>query len=175
MERKITIRAIEKSDHNMTLGDIIHCHAAGVTDLIVYTHQNMKLKRLMGFILPPFQRPLVWTDEQKIRFIESIWLGYHIGTYVVNSHKWIDKDTPHPYDYLLLDGQQRIATIRDYVNDEFPVFGYLYSELTIVDVRKFKSTVFIRSTVNLKTDEELRELYNRLNFGGTAHTEEQRA
>lgn len=42
-------------------------------------------RRLAGFILPPFQRPPVWTEEQKVRLIESIWDGIPTGSYVLTS------------------------------------------------------------------------------------------
>lgn len=126
------------------------------------------------FVLPSFQRPPVWTKEQNVRFLESVWLGYDIGRYTVvqNDTKWED---------CLIDGQQRIRAILSYVNDEFPVKGengkdYLYSEITDVDRRFFNNMVFPRAVIREKySEKELRDIYNRLNYGGTPHTEDQRA
>lgn len=36
---------------------------------------------VMGFPLPAWQRPLIWTPDQKVRFILSIWSGVDIGSY----------------------------------------------------------------------------------------------
>ena len=41
-------------------------------------------RQLGWFVLPPFQRPPVWTLEQKIRFIESCWMGLPIGVFIYN-------------------------------------------------------------------------------------------
>jgi len=79
------------------------------------------------------------------------------------------------YDGLLIDGQQRINAIRGYVNNEFKVFDYLWSELDREDQMRFRRVVFSRGEISTMDDAVLRELYNRLNFGGTAHTEDQRA
>jgi hypothetical protein len=132
---------------------------------------------LMGWILPPFQRPLVWSTAQKTRFIESAWLGFHLGTYIVNDADRFDgrNGRPHFTDRWLIDGQQRLNAIRGYIHDEFPVFGYRWSEITELDRRRFRSIVFACGRVQLNDEAKLRDLYDRLNFGGTAHTEDQRA
>lgn len=127
---------------------------------------------LGAFVLPPFQRPPVWTLEQNVKLIESIWLGYDIGRYTIidtwgRYNKWSD---------CLIDGQQRIRAIISYRNDEFPVFGCRFSELSLPESREFDNTVFPRAAVsNEMTEAEYRDIYNRLNYGGTIHTEAQRA
>ena len=63
----------------------------------------------------------------KISLIESLWEGVPVSAYVVN--RTGTKNIQ--FDNLLLDGQQRWTSIRDYVNDEFSVFGGLYSEFSI--------------------------------------------
>ena len=130
-----------------------------------------------GLQLPSFQRPLVWTEAQSVRFIESAYMGFELGTYVVNSvlSVTMNMDVAAKYDGLLIDGQQRINAIRGYVNNEFKVFGYLWSELDPGDQMRFRRVVFSRGEITTTDDAVLRELYNRLNFGGTAHTEDQRA
>ncbi len=89
-------------------------------------------RKLGNFIVPPFQRPPVWTEEQKVRFIESIWHGLPLGSYVVNRTLDLRR-----VDNWLLDGQQRITAIVEYVNDAFPVLGLRWSELAQVDHRSF--------------------------------------
>ncbi len=129
------------------------------------------LRTVMGFNLPSWQRGLVWTEQQKIAFIESAWRGIGIGTYTYNV-----AEIGSPYDYLLIDGQQRMSAIEDYLNDKFPVFGYHYSEITIVDRRMWKmTTLFPSYETNTEDEDYLRGYYDLMNFGGTAHTEEERA
>lgn len=133
---------------------------------------------LMNLVLPPWQRPEVWTDEQKVRFIEGIFLGLGAGYYVLNSPDWGKGGKPLPMAGWLLDGQQRITAIRDFLADRFPVFGdVFYSSLDpVVARRRFLREPFPRIELDYTGDEAvLRELYNRLNFGGTPHTPDQRA
>ena len=128
------------------------------------------LRTVMGYFLPEWQRGLVWTREQKVRLIESCWLGLPIGTYTFN-RKWGSK-----YDNYLIDGQQRLNAIQCYLSDEFPVFGYKWSETKKIDKRRFRHSVKFGSYICETDDEQyLRNYYNMMNFGGTAHTEEQRA
>lgn len=120
-------------------------------------------RRLGPFILPPFQRPAVWAEAQKQRFIESIWNGLPLGAYVVNCV------LGSPYDSWLLDGQQRIMAIVEYVNDAFPVMGYRWSELTKGDRRQFDMTPMGRLETKLTDRKQLEDIYDRLAYGGTPH------
>lgn len=122
-------------------------------------------RRLGWFVLPAFQRPPVWTQQQQIRFLESCWMGLPIGVFIYN------RTAPDgPFDAWLLDGQQRVTAVLAYLADEFPVFGYLFSELTVVDYRKWAlSVAFPCMMTNIDDEAQLREVYDRLAYGGTAH------
>jgi hypothetical protein len=145
---------------------------ASTIGAILMTAEDMGLKpeapaerRLGRFVLPPFQRPAVWTEAQKVRFMESIWGGLPLGAYIYNQPQ-----TYHsPYDQWLLDGQQRITAILDYVADAFPVGGYRWSELTLVDHRIFKMTPMACLETQIEDEAQLREVYDRLAYGGTPH------
>lgn len=130
-----------------------------------YTVGNF-INRGFDFKLPDFQRPLVWTLEQKTRLIESLWVGIPIGTYTVNES---DNDI---FDRLLIDGQQRINAIKGYVNNEFKVYDLFYSEVTD---RKFTNCQFPCYITQSDDIEYLKNYYNLMNFGGTAHKESDRA
>lgn len=131
---------------------------------------------LCGHRMPPFQRPAVWMLDQKVRFIESAWLGLHLGTYVVNRNdSWPGGKHPHYTDLWLIDGQQRLRAIDEYLDDGFSVFGHLWGDLGRVSQRRFEAVPFAQSIIHEADEAKLRELYDRLNFGGTPHTEEQRA
>lgn len=126
---------------------------------------------VMGYKLPLWQRPLVWDQERSVRLIESIWKGIGIGTYTYYQST-TDEDVH--LDGLLIDGQQRLHSIQEYLEDEFPVHGYYWSELTIYDQRDFKTRHFNSYIMTGQTEEQLKEYYNLLNFGGVAHDESQR-
>ena len=132
---------------------------------------------LCGFRLPPFQRPAVWSCAQQVRFLESAWLGLHLGTYVVNRvDRWDHRlDKPHHMDLWLIDGQQRLRALSAYWQDEFPIFGHVWSALDKAERRRFGSYTFTQSVVHVEDEALARELYNRMNFGGTPHVEGQRA
>lgn len=149
-----------------------HAHGYGHTEC-----HPANAKWLLGYIIPPFQRPLVWSKEQMIRFVESAWLGLHLGTYVVNIMDFVNSTDAHPLDRLLIDGQQRLNALRAYWDNEFPVFGSYWSEVFEDKpvYRRFRNIQFGMGEVQIKDEAILRDLYNRLNFGGTAHTDDQRA
>lgn len=128
-------------------------------------------RAVMGFALPSWQRGLVWSRQQKVAFIESAWRGVPLGTYTYN-----EAPIGSPLDYLLIDGQQRMSAIQAYIEDEFAVFGYRWSELPKIDGRRWSMTTLFSSYVTHTEDEEyLRGYYNLMNFGGTAHKESERA
>lgn len=137
-------------------------------------------RRLLGLILPPWQRPEVWTVEQKRRFVEGIFLGLGCGYYVINGLDWVDgeggKAVSAPMSGWLLDGQQRIASLRDFLADKLVIFGDVkFSSLSQKEAMRFKRENFPCFEVDYTDNEDvLKELYDRLNFGGTPHTPEQR-
>jgi len=128
-------------------------------------------RSVMGFPLPSWQRPFVWIETQCVKFMESAWRGLYLGTYTYNQ----TYGNPE-FDGILIDGQQRMTALQMYLDDAFPVFGYRWSEVTEVDRRFFEMGTIFASYVTDSTDEAwLRSYYDMMNFGGTAHTEEQRA
>ena len=147
---------------NFSIGEITHKR----NDYLLGNMQNPHGHReLMHFLLPTWQRGLVWTQEQKIKFIESAWLGLNLGTYTFNRSKGFDC----PCDNLLVDGQQRMSALSDYLDDKFKVFGYQYSEITDLDNRSFDSRTFTAFIIETDDEEYLKRYYNLMNFGGTAH------
>ena len=126
---------------------------------------------VMGYRLPSWQRQFVWTEQQSIKLIESLWLGLNIGSYTFNRDREVDSE----YDNLLIDGQQRMKAIEDYLSDKFPVFGLKWSDTTVVDKRVFGNLHFHCYITETTDDGYLRNYYNMMNFGGVAHKESDRA
>lgn len=130
------------------------------------------------------QRSYVWERERKSHLIESMILGYPIPPIYA---KRADGDgTKGSNTYYIMDGKQRLSTIKEYLNDEFElsnlptvtymdeekgteckadVSGLKFSELPEV-LRDYLNTVMLTVTYfdNL-TKEEERELFKRLNAG----------
>lgn len=127
----------------------------------------------------PYQRGSVWTFEQKQNLVKSLLQQVPLGCLYVNR-----RDFPSDPDAFVIDGKQRIEALRDFVNDVFwipgkwlnkedfaiaPIEQVYYSELS----KNFK-TGFGTSTIqvywtDLPTEEEERDLYLRVNYGGTPH------
>lgn len=125
----------------------------------------VKGERALGaFILPPFQRPPVWTQAQQVRLIESLWSGLPIGAYAYNETNLDDE-----CDGWLLDGQQRVGAILAYTAGDFPIHGWRYPDLPIADRRGFDMIPIACLQTGLTDSVACREVYDRLAYGGTAH------
>lgn len=121
-------------------------------------------ERYLGpYILPPFQRPSVWTIEQKVRLIESLYLGLPVGSLV-----WNQAPFDGPPDRWLLDGQQRLTAIFEYVAGEFEVYGMRFPDM-LADKAKFLRLSLPMIETNITDPALCREVYNRLVYGGTVH------
>jgi hypothetical protein len=133
-------------------------------------------RALLSCILPPWQRGEVWDEARKRAFIEGVFLGLGTGYYVIHGADW-DGDGAKPMSSWLIDGQQRISAIRDFVRGNLRIFdGAAYGDLNEVTARKrFLYQVFPCFELSYSDDEaRLKELYERLNFGGVPHTPQDR-
>jgi len=121
-------------------------------------------RHLGRFIVPPFQRSLVWTIIQKSRLIESIYMGLPIGSIV-----WNQTTHDNMCDQWLLDGQQRVSAICGYLASEFSVRGWFFSDLPVIEQRHFQRMGIGELVTNIPTEAACRNIYNRLVYGGTPH------
>lgn len=150
---------------------------------VEYEHMFHPGQEQLGhYYLAPFQRPPVWTDEQSARLIESVHLGISIGSFVVSgSAPYNRKENRYPYtsDWII-DGQQRMRALKKYLDDDLTVFlgtpyEHHWGQLSISQQRGFKMVPVGFIELTTSNEDELRDIYDRLNFGGVSHTEEQRA
>lgn len=76
----------------------------------------------------PYQRGSVWSDEQRRNLIKSLIMKLPIGATIISKL---------PYDrqkvFRVLDGKQRLLTIRAFVNDEFAVPGHWFHARDLAD------------------------------------------
>lgn len=138
---------------------------------------------VMGMPLPPWQRPLVWTDEQKIRFIQSIWNDVDLGSYLINFNEegfgYVEEGghgqvIAEPFNDCVLDGQQRLSAIEDYVCNRIAVpdaegTPRWYAELPANEIRRFGNAVFSRATISCSDEAVLRQVYDLRAYGGVSH------
>lgn len=91
-------------------------------EVIVKKHQKDEL------FVPHYQRNFVWTDIQKSKFIESVFLGVPIMPFLV-SISGVDAELE------IIDGSQRIRTLVQYVGDDLKLKGL--EKLTHLNGTKF--------------------------------------
>jgi len=126
------------------------------------------------YVIPEYQRELVWNLKNKQNLIFSIMNGSPIGEFI------IAKDTVNKKQYYhiwtIIDGQQRINTLKEFVLNKFKDLDgryfkdYSYREMTYL-CEGF--TNFNIITVQDLTLKEQVEIYLAKNVGGVIHTEEQ--
>lgn len=117
-----------------------------------------------------FQRSVVWTRNQKDRFIESLMMGFPVpGIFLVEQPE---------KRYIVLDGQQRLTTLASFYNNEFSLSnveerlkGLTYATLTEEQQRTLDDTfiqaVIIRMPNSVEEYESVYQIFERLNSGGT--------
>lgn len=119
---------------------------------------------------PEFQRGQVWPDLKKKRLIDTLLREWYVPAIHIVVNDELDKEE-------ILDGQQRLRTIIEFMNDEFSVDGFIepedsqikqydglsYSQLPDRTRSKFRR--FTINTVRLRhyKTEEPGELFFRLN------------
>jgi len=105
---------------------------------------------------PMYQRDYVWSEEDKDSLIESIFDRVPIGSVLLTRHAGYNYPNDHTlrkyktlagidvevevcndYTISIVDGQQRLTTIVDFVMDNRPFKGQYFSQLNIKDIREF--------------------------------------
>jgi len=118
---------------------------------------------------PPFQRGLVWSLDQKQRWIETLLDDLPIPAIFVNTF------SGHPTygsREVVIDGQQRLRATAEFMKDEFWVRGEKWSEQTEEFHRVFGLNVVTPIVyTRFETEAECVELYLQLLLAGTAHTD----
>lgn len=83
---------------------------------------------------PEYQRGFVWTMDDKIKLIESIFDGVEIGKFAFVKLPWKDSQSP---GYEILDGKQRLSCLMEFMADRFAYKGVYYSQLSFSDKHYF--------------------------------------
>lgn len=149
------------------------------TDLEVETLVN-RIKSGDIDLQPDFQRGEIWTTQKKQKLIDSILRGWKIPPiHVINNGKAIDE---------VLDGQQRLAAIRDFFDNIICIDGRIlpenpqiielnglhYRDLPREWQRRFRQYSIVVIRLTEYRPEEPAELFDRLNQPTTLTSAEQR-
>jgi len=130
---------------------------------------------------PQYQRGSVWTPAKKQLLIDTIFRGYDIPKFylrVIENSK---------YEHEVVDGQQRLRSIWEFMNDDFPfgeyskyfdnlpnMVGKFYSELGGDEQDLFGAFNISITELRDATDLEVTELFRRLQEGSTLTPPEKR-
>jgi hypothetical protein len=115
---------------------------------------------------PDFQRGYVWTEKQKIKYIEFLLMGGTSARDIYFNHPgWMSS---FKGEFVCVDGLQRLTSILEFLDKKFKVFGdYYFDEIQIGST---DPTLIIHIN-DLKTRKEVLKWYLEFNSGGTVHTE----
>lgn len=121
-----------------------------------------------NFIVQPyFQRNYVWESDKKSGLIESILIGIPIPCIYV----YLDNDTKTK---VVIDGQQRLTTIKNFLKNDFPFLNNNYEDLNNKYFNEFPKELqykILQSNVNfccfnnISDKEILFEFFKRYNTG----------
>lgn len=134
-------------------------------------------RQLLSLVLPPWQRPPTWDEDRKRAFIEGVFLGFPPGAIVTVAPDWSNGPggiaLVRPRSGWLIDGQQRVTAIRDFLQGHLAIFdGVRYQDLSRPQqIRRFDQIILTRIELPNNTEEDLlKQLYRRMNYGGVQHT-----
>ena len=182
--RKERIRAAHKAKTN-ELAEFIPYH--NECDYIV----DVELKRLKyqfaqysedygGFEYnPDFQRGYVWSQEQKIGYMESFVsniLSPQQRTITLNCPDFTRINKAKDSDlngFVIVDGLQRTSAINDFIDAKFKIFGkYGFEDLENSKFSLSRKTVKVQ-VFSWQYKREILEYYLMFNTGGTIHSKKE--
>ena len=122
-------------------------------------------KRRDKIEMPDFQREEVWTEQKKQMLIDSILQGWHLPKF------YFKKNSDGSYECV--DGQQRLNAIFEFFDEKFQlsetttneIGGPHYSDLTDDTSDEFDDYEIEIEEIEDATDENLVELFRRLQLG----------
>ena len=112
---------------------------------------------------PFFQRRLVWTNVVKDRFLETVKLGLPFPEIFIATGE-IDNVTMKRKNWLV-DGQQRISTLRQYQGSEDLVLKLVqpYTELQEEEKKRFLDYEVAVRDLGTVTEEQIKDIFSRIN------------
>jgi Protein of unknown function DUF262 len=126
--------------------------------------------------IPDYQREMVWTPKQQSRFIESILIKLPVPFIFAADVGQGDREGT----LEIIDGSQRIRTLDNFLSNKLELvglkkltqaIGMRFSDLSKPRQMRFKRTTVRVIELTEKADEDARrEMFDRLNSGGTRLT-----
>lgn len=116
---------------------------------------------------PEYQRKYVWTLDDKNRFLESVFAGRHLGSFLFIKES-------HPKADVLFDGKQRMHTLLELVSSVLPYKGVYWHEMDPSDRQTAlnRSVQFAELDAKIYSKADLLEIFLEVNAAGVPQTEE---
>lgn len=183
----ITLKDIRQCNNIHNIPNEIYCNKGIRLDFrLVETFENGENRYDFDVFLPKYninlQRPYVWEHHQQNEFIMSILLEKPLEPVIIVQHSTDVLSRSNTINYVI-DGKQRLLTIKKFVNNEFPIY-IKGEEIYWRDFDK-NMKMFFRSRAKCLTaivyysdddcpvtDDMKIILFNYYNFAGTPQTEE---
>jgi hypothetical protein len=118
---------------------------------------------------PDYQRGYVWTEEDKLRYVESAFKDLDLGKFI-----FVHDATYKDYRLEVLDGKQRLSALIEFVTSQLKYKGKYFHEMSRKDRRLFKSRMVQTATIDRNTYSrtDLLNLFLEVNAAGVPQTEE---
>lgn len=116
---------------------------------------------------PLFQRPRVWTPEQKTKYLEFRLMGGQTGRDIHFNTASPNRGWTEPL--LLMDGKQRVDAVLEFLADKVPVFGHVLSEYE--DRPDYSMAEFHFHVHNFEDPDDILQWYCDMNRGGVIHSD----
>ena len=136
-----------------------------------YVEKSLKIK-------PPYQRKPIWTPKQKCYLIESILMGLPVPEIYIQQTTSPSGATT----YAIVDGQQRVRTVLQFIGSEIDPhekehnkfvldrlrqtsewYNVSFTDLADEAKSKFYGYKFAVRYLNTNSDDEVRDMFERLN------------
>ena len=116
-----------------------------------------------------YQRDYVWTEKEQVEFIQNLIMGLPVGEISVV----LDTTCKEGTKYIeVVDGKQRLITLKKYLNDEVVVWGKVYSDLSPADKRFLSNMILPYTDLSAQSEKDKLEYFYRVNFSGVPQSEE---
>ena len=109
-----------------------------------------------------YQREYVWTIDDKIALIDSIFNNIDIGKFVFISRNYSYEGKL----FEILDGKQRLSALCEFYEDRFKYEGYYFSELSLYDKNKILNHNITFGVLENPDKKTIFETFIKLNTAG---------
>ncbi len=124
-------------------------------------------KRRDRYEIPEWQRQEVWSNSKKQHLLDTILRGWRLPKF------YFLKTSDEPENYEVVDGQQRLATIFQFFEDDLSLSkesaklfgGFKYSDLPDAIADPFDDYEIEFDEIEDASDEEVKDFFQRLQLG----------